>query len=81
MKAEREGRPAVISASMTASMTVKLQEYLGFWHVVRSLYGYELNLERIAKLVSTYPEVWHQFEREIQAFVIWLKALAVSLAA
>ncbi len=30
MNAEREGRPAVISASMT----VKLQEYLGFRHVV-----------------------------------------------
>jgi len=75
MKAEREGRPAVISASMT----VKLQEYLGFRHVVRSLYGYELDPQRIAKLVSTYPEVWHQFEREIQSFVIWLRELAVNL--
>jgi len=34
MKAEHEARPAVISAAMA----LKLQDYLGFRHVVRSLY-------------------------------------------
>jgi hypothetical protein len=75
MKTEREGRPAVVSASMA----LKLQDYLGFRHVVRSLYGYELDPERIAKLVSNYPETWLQFEREIQSFKIWLDMLAESL--
>lgn len=75
MKAEREGRPAVISASMAS----KLQEYLGFRHVVRSLYGYELDPQRIAKLVENYPAVWFQFEEEIQEFIIWLRELAGNL--
>jgi hypothetical protein len=75
MQAEREGRPAVISGGMAS----KLQEYLGFRHVVRSLYGYELDPDRIAKLVNRYPGVWHQFEREIQVFIEWLRSLAVSL--
>ncbi len=72
MKAAREDRPAVISTAMA----VKLQNYLGFRHVVRSLYGYELDPERIAELVSHYPEVWGQFEQEIQVFVAWLRELA-----
>ena len=75
MKTEREDRPAVVSASMTS----KLQDYLGFRHVVRSLYGYELDPDRIAKLVSNYPEAWLQFEQEIQIFITWLNVLAVSL--
>ena len=75
MKAEREGRPAVISAAMA----LKLQDYLGFRHVVRSLYGYELDPERITKLVRNYPEAWFQFEQEVQAFVAWLRASADNL--
>ncbi len=75
MKTEREGRPAVISEEMA----VKLQEYLGFRHVVRSLYGYELEPDRIDKLVRLYPTVWQQFEEEMQAFIAWLKELATRL--
>lgn len=75
MKTAREGRPAVISATMA----LKLQDYLGFRHVVRSLYGYELDPERLEKLVNHYPEAWQQFEREMQEFIAWLRALASSL--
>ncbi|MBI4782312.1 MAG: hypothetical protein HY785_13475 [Oscillatoriophycideae cyanobacterium NC_groundwater_1537_Pr4_S-0.65um_50_18] len=75
MKTEREDRPAVISASLA----LKLQDYLGFRHVVRSLYGYELDPDRIAKLVGNYPEAWLQFEQEIQTFITWLNALAARL--
>jgi uncharacterized protein YukE len=75
MKTAREGRPAVISATMA----LKLQDYLGFRHVVRSLYGYELDPERLEKLVSHYPEAWQQFEREMQEFIAWLRELASSL--
>jgi hypothetical protein len=71
MKTEREGRPAVIST--------ELAEYLGFRHVVRSLYGYELEPDRIDKLVRLYPAVWQQFEQEIQVFVTWLEALSTHL--
>jgi hypothetical protein len=75
MKAEREGRPAVISIALAS----RLQEYLGFRHVVRSLYGYELDPDRIAKLVDNYSSVWLQFEQEVQSFVRWLEELATSL--
>jgi hypothetical protein len=75
MQAEREGRPAVI----TPRLATKLQDYLGFRHVVCSLYGYELDPERVARLVSNYAETWHQFEQEIQVFTTWLKDLADNL--
>jgi hypothetical protein len=75
MKTEREGRPAVISVALAS----RLQEYLGFRHVVRSLYGYELDPDRIAKLVSRYSEVWLQYEQEVQGFVVWLGELATSM--
>ena len=53
MKTEREGRPAVVSSALA----LRLQEFLGFRHVVRSLYGYELDPQRIQKLVESYAEV------------------------
>ena len=56
-----------------------LNEYLGFRHVVRNVYAFDLNLERVAQLIQTYPGVWHQFEQEIQAFIQWLRELAASL--
>lgn len=75
MKTEREGRPAVISTELAA----KLAEYLGFRHAVRRLYGYELEPDRIDKLMRLYPAVWQQFEQEIQVFIAWLEALATRL--
>lgn len=68
-------RPPVISAE-TAQ---RLNEYLGFRHVVRNVYGFDLDIDRVARLIQTYPDVWHQFEQEIQAFVVWLRELAASL--
>jgi uncharacterized protein YukE len=74
MQTEREDRPAVISQVLAS----RLQEFLGFRHVVRSLYGYELDPERIDKLVVRYPEVWVQFYDEIHQFSQWLNDLADS---
>ncbi len=56
MSDERRGRPAELSA-LTASA---LQEFLGLRHVVRSVYGYELDPERIAQLLSRYSQVVHR---------------------
>jgi uncharacterized protein YukE len=75
MQTQREGRPAVISSPLAS----RLQEFLGFRHVVRSLYGYELDSERIAKLVANYPAVWLQFSEEMHQFSHWLNALAANL--
>ncbi|MFQ3585524.1 MAG: hypothetical protein SNJ85_11475, partial [Cyanobacteriota bacterium] len=53
-----------------------LQEFLGFRQVVRSVYGYELDPERIAQLLSRYPDVWRASEQDLRQFGVWLRALA-----
>lgn len=75
MTVAQQERPPVISAE-TAQ---RLDEYLRFCHVVRSVYGFDLDLDRVARLIEAYPSVWRQSEQEIQAFIVWLKALAANL--
>jgi len=75
MTVAQQERPPVISTE-TAQ---RLDEYLGFRHVVRNVYGFDLDIERVARLIQTYPAVWHQFESEMQAFIAWLRELAASL--
>ncbi|NMF85624.1 hypothetical protein [Nodosilinea sp. P-1105] len=74
MATERQGRPAVLRMS-TASA---LREYLGFRHIVRNLYGFELQPERVARLVDTYPQVWHDVAQDYGTFVTWLEDLATT---
>ncbi|MGA7953431.1 MAG: hypothetical protein WCA07_07900 [Gloeobacterales cyanobacterium] len=52
---------------------------MGFRHVVRNVYAFDLDAERVARLIQTYPAVWQQFEQEIQEFITWLKELATNL--
>lgn len=75
MSTDREGRPAVVSAN-TAQ---QLQEFLGFRHIVRNLYGFELDLERVAALVERYPAVWNSLHQDVSQFVIWLRMLATEI--
>ncbi|MEN9222909.1 MAG: hypothetical protein Q6M04_10775 [Thermostichus sp. BF3_bins_97] len=71
MSSERQGRPALVSASTAA----ELQEFLGFRHGVRSVYGYELDPERISQLLSRYPAVWRALEQDLLQFGAWLREL------
>ncbi|OQW91349.1 MAG: hypothetical protein BWK78_04885 [Thiotrichaceae bacterium IS1] len=68
-------RPAVISHDTA----VALREYLGFRHVVRNLYGYELNQKRLEQLVEEHLPVWQRFDRELQEFVQWIQSLIEQL--
>jgi len=68
-------RPPVISTE-TAQ---RLNEFLGFRHVVRNVYAFDLDTQRVARLIEAYPDVWHQFQREIEEFISWLKKLAGDL--
>lgn len=77
MSVAREGRPVVL----TAETTRRLEEYLAFRHVVRNIYGFELDPKRVEQLVANYPAVWHSFEAQVGAFVKWLCALADRLEA
>lgn len=74
MASSREGRPAVVSAE-TAGL---LAEYLGFRHVVRSVYGYELEPDRVRRLAERLPEVWDRVRADLLAFSAWLRRLAGS---
>ncbi|PSN20149.1 hypothetical protein C7271_03625 [filamentous cyanobacterium CCP5] len=72
----REGRPAVLKPS-----TMKdLREFLGFRHIVRNLYGFELEAQRVAALVERYPLVWDAVRRDVEGFVGWLRSLATELS-
>lgn len=75
MTVAHEGRPAVISSKTARS----LEKYLAFRHVVRNIYGYELEAERIVQLVAQQATVWQGFENEVRAFVSWLRDTADQL--
>lgn len=75
MSTERDGRLAVICLETAHG----LQEYLGFRHVVRNVYGFELDPERLTRLLDNYPTMWSQVEADINAFLQWLRTIALSL--
>ncbi|MCU0570918.1 MAG: hypothetical protein MUF49_30665, partial [Oculatellaceae cyanobacterium Prado106] len=56
MSHPREGRQSVVSIDTVQ----RLQEYLGFRHIVRNIYGFELDVTRLTRLVEGYPMVWNQ---------------------
>lgn len=57
----------------------QLQEYLGFRHVVRNIYGFELESARVRRLLDQYPGVWNQCKTDLYQFVTWLQELAKSM--
>ncbi len=67
-----QGRPALLSASTVDD----LREYLAFRHVVRNIYGFELDVERIERLVARYPKTWSQVQVDLERFIVWLHELA-----
>jgi hypothetical protein len=76
MGAEREERPALLSPNTVQD----LHEFLAFRHVVRNVYGFELDSVRVERLVVRYPQAWHQFEADVTRFVFWLRTLAERVA-
>ncbi len=65
-------RPAVISRETLKA----LDEMLGFRHVVRNLYGFELEPERIDKLIRLALDVLPRFRKEIDDFTRFLVSLS-----
>lgn len=72
-----QSRPALLASHTVES----LREYLAFRHVVRNIYGFELDRERIERLVVRYPEVWEHVATDFRRFIGWLDALAAELSA
>lgn len=64
-------RPPVI----TEKTSQHLKDFLGFRHVVRNLYGYELEEDRLKQLLHQYPSAWSHFQQDILQFCQWLREL------
>lgn len=58
-------RPPIISEGMYK----ELVPYLGFRHVVRNAYGFELDFERVNKLAGHIAQVISDFQKEIVSFL------------
>lgn len=72
MALEIEGiRPPVISKETA----VGLEEFLAFRHVVRNIYGYELDPGRLKRLVEQIEPVYNDFKKDVASFVEFLKSL------
>lgn len=63
-------RPAVISAELRTG----LEEYRGFRHIVRNVYTYQLNPEKLERLITMLRETLSRTERELLAFAKFLES-------
>ncbi len=65
MTLEMKGiRPAVISNELY----LDLLKFLGFRHVVRQAYGFQLDVKRLEELEKIFEKTWRRFFREIKKF-------------
>ena len=73
MSLEVEGvRPLVIDEKTYQTLLI----YLKFRHVVRSNYGFEIDLDRLMPLLKESPYAISIFTRDIRNFIKFLKAMA-----
>lgn len=69
LEREAEGlRPAVI----THELAVSLVDYLGFRHVFRHSYGYELQWSRFRHLIEGLAEIQALLHQQLEQFMAWL---------
>jgi hypothetical protein len=65
-------RPAVLSAQTVQN----LEEYLGFRHVVRHIYAFEFDFERVERLVRHLRPLFERVSTELEAFANLLERLS-----
>ena len=65
-------RPQVI----TANTEKKLREYLGFHHLFRKRYGFELDWRKLKKLLLGIPLIRSNLENEIDKFFKTIESLS-----
>lgn len=58
-------RPAVISKKLAA----EFDEYLAFRHLFRNIYGFELESDKLDKLVDKFSKTAKSFQNEIKEFL------------
>jgi len=64
-------RPPVISKD-TAKL---LEEYLAFRHIIRNIYGFEIDSERLKSLIEKVCLTHERLRKEISGFIRFLKEL------
>ena len=62
-------RPPVISKELYAD----LLKFLGFRHVVRQAYGFQLDVKKLDELEKIFLKTWKRFLREIKGFCAFLE--------
>ena len=62
-------RPEVISEDLARA----LRPYLGFRHVFRNIYGYELQADRLHPLIEHFDETLNRFQAELKTFLAFLE--------
>jgi hypothetical protein len=77
MASAQAERPAVI----TEVTKKKLEEFLAFRHVVRNIYGFEIDPKRLENLVTNYDQTWSMVHQDIQQFTGWLTNMTKQLEA
>lgn len=71
-----EVRPPVISKQLEA----ELGEYLRFRHIVRNLYAFELEEEKMSPLIRDIGRVARNFFLEVRKFTHYLKTLSEGIS-
>ena len=64
-------RPSVLSKSTEKA----LEEYLKFRHLVRNIYGFELEEKKMLPLIKGINKVTNSIHKDITRFISFLKAL------
>ncbi len=64
-------RPLAISRETARA----LEEYLAFRHVVRNIYGFEIDSERLKGLISRVYDTHERFKKDINIFIDFLRKL------
>lgn len=62
-------RPPILSAEAAQA----LDEFLRFRHVVRNIYAFQFDPERVARLVRLMPSAFHHAQTELLAFAEFLE--------
>ncbi|MDM7938293.1 MAG: hypothetical protein QUV06_12660 [Cyanobium sp. CZS 48M] len=69
-----DSRPAVLSPAVRLG----LAELLAFRHVVRHLYAYELDADRVRLLLERAIAMWPGIEEDLERFQAWLEELVAA---
>jgi len=68
-----EEKPSIRPAVLSDLSYQQLDEYRGFRHVVRNVYTYKFDPEKMKKLVDGVPGIYQQVDAELRAFANFLE--------